>query len=559
MSAPTAADLTRENQELRQRLEEAEELIRAISSGSVDAFLVQKGAEDQVLVLDGVDKPYRLLIERMNQAAVTLTEDGTIIYANPSLSQLLGEGVANLIGTSIADYLQVSDRPAFERMLTDTKEDLELDALMLGANGQLIPVHLALATLLQPPRVLALIITDLTHQKKVEAERATLVAVQAAQKAAEAAAQSLRDADRRKDEFLAMLAHELRSPLAPIRNGLEILDRISSQEPEVLRTRQIMGRQVENLVRMVDDLLDVSRVSEGKIELRREQLDLRAAVNRALESAQSFINQKDQQLEVSLPDHPIPLQGDVIRICQTVVNLLSNASKFSPPGSDISLQVRQDGSQAIIEVKDGGIGIRPEMLPQIFELFAQANPTMGRSEGGLGIGLTLSRRLIELHGGKLIGTSDGLNKGSTFTIVLPTVEPGMAGPVAAKTGESAVVVEGRRVLVVDDNQDAAESLTVLLTLLGHVSRTETDSQQAVHTMREFRPDLVLLDIGMPGMSGYEIANMVRQLPELAGTRVVAVSGYGTERHRQRSLSTGFDGHLVKPVAVDQLKALLQSL
>lgn len=551
--------LALENQQLRARLEEAEDLIRAINSGSVDAFLVQKGAEDQVLVLDGVDKPYRLLIERMAQAAVTLTEDGTIIYANRRLSDLLGESTAVLVGAELADYLQVADRPAFRKILAETDGDAEMDASMRGPSGALIPVHLAAATLLQPPRILSLVITDLREQKRQESERLAHIEEQAARRVAESAAESLREADRRKDEFLAMLAHELRSPLAPIRNGLEILDRLSSQDPTIVKTRTIMTRQVESLVRLVDDLLDASRVSQGKIELKRERMDLRTSVTRALESAQGFIEKRQQKLEVALPDQPIYLNGDTIRLAQAVINLLSNASKFTPAGGEITLTVRREGDQASIVVRDTGMGIRPDMLSRIFELFAQVNASMGRTEGGLGIGLTLSRRLIELHGGTLEGASEGVNKGSQFTIRLP-VEPVTARvQTASCSEESPAVVTSRRILVVDDNRDAAESLTILLNLLGHESRTEIDSENAVRSVREFKPDLVLLDISMPGMSGYEIANLIRQQPELGTVRVVAVSGYGSERHRQRSLSTGFDGHLVKPVGVEQLEEILRSI
>jgi PAS domain S-box-containing protein len=564
-ASQTPEGLRRENDDLRQRLEEAEATIRAISGGEVDAFLVRQGAEDQVLVLDGVDRPYRLLIERIQQGAVTLTADGTIIYTNRCFAQMVVAPAADLLGTTLSEYVLAPDRPTLAQLL---KQGLAADAecelsLRHGGDATLLAL-LTASPLVEREGILCLVVTDLTQQKRHELERERLAQEHSARVAAERASEALREADRRKDEFLAMLGHELRNPLAPIRNGLQVLNLIDATEPEAQQTRAMMGRQVDNLVRMVDDLLDVGRVTQGKIKLQKERTDLKAVLTRAVESCRGFVDEHGHRLVVTLPDEPLPVEADVIRVAQVVINLLNNAAKFTPRGGTVSLSAERDAGadQAVVRVRDSGVGIAPGMLPKVFDLFAQVDPTVARSEGGLGIGLTLARRLVEMHGGSLEAASAGLGHGSEFIVRLPLAPGSATADGARPAGEPATGrahVPGRRILIVDDNRDSAESLAVLLRLLGHDVHLAYDGTQALQVAADFVPEMVLLDIGLPGTSGYEVARDLWSQAALRDVRVVALSGYGSADDRQRSLDAGFYEHLVKPVDIGVLESLLAAM
>jgi PAS domain S-box-containing protein len=369
----------------------------------------------------------------------------------------------------------------------------------------------------------------------------------------------LREADRRKDEFLATLAHELRNPLAPIRNALEI-QKLSGVDPAVVEeTRDVMERQFQQLVRLVDDLLDVSRVMRGKIELRLEQVDLATIVARAIETARPLIETQEHSLQVELAE-PLLVNADPVRLAQVIGNLLTNAAKYTERGGQISLTAKRDGQQAEVSLRDSGIGIAPEMLAQIFDLFVQADHSPTRSQGGLGIGLTLVKNLVAMHGGTVSAQSAGLGKGSEFVVRLPLA----AAPVkrtetfAPQRPEAAAA--GFRLLIVDDNEDAANSLAMLLRLQGHLSRVVHNGPDAVVVATAFRPDAILLDIGMPGMDGYEVARRIRERPQLAGVVIAALTGWGQEEDRRRTKAAGFDYHLVKPLdpkALDQLLAKLR--
>ncbi len=368
------------------------------------------------------------------------------------------------------------------------------------------------------------------------------------------AEQSLREADRRKDEFLAMLAHELRNPLAPLRNALEVLKLPDADPADAARMRAVMERQVEHLVRLVDDLLDVSRIMRGKIALRKEVVELAAVVMRAVETAQPLIEARAHELSVKVDDGAVPLEGDLVRLAQVVSNLLHNAAKYTEPGGRISLEARREGAEVVLCVRDNGVGIPPEVLPHVFDLFVQADRSMARSQGGLGIGLTVVKRLVELHGGRVEARSEGPGRGSEFIVRLPAAEGPKPAPKPrpAPDGQPAA---RRRALVVDDNADAAESLAVLLRSAGHEVRTAYDGPSALAAARDLRPEVVLLDLGLPGMDGCEVARRLRQLEGLQGALLVALTGYGSEEDRRRSKEAGFDRHLVKPVDPAELREL----
>lgn len=363
----------------------------------------------------------------------------------------------------------------------------------------------------------------------------------------------LRDADRRKNEFLAMLAHELRNPLAPIRNALVLLG-MPDLEPETAgEARAIMERQVEHMARLVDDLLDVSRIMHGRIELRPERLDLTTVVTRALETARPLIEDQWHEFSITLPETPISVQGDWIRLSQVVSNLLNNAAKYTEPGGRIELKVTQHDGQVELSVKDNGVGIDRDLLPRVFDLFTQSDRSIARSQGGLGIGLTLVQRLVQMHGGTVEARSPGAGRGSEFIVRLPLLKdspPPQALPSPELPGAP------RRVLVVEDNVGAAKILAMMLRKLGnHEVALAHDGLLALDAAAKFRPEIVLLDIGLPGLSGYEVAQRLREQPEFASTLLVALTGYGQEADRLRSREAGFDEHLVKPPALTSLKGI----
>jgi signal transduction histidine kinase/DNA-binding response OmpR family regulator len=367
----------------------------------------------------------------------------------------------------------------------------------------------------------------------------------------------IRESDRQKGVFLAMLAHELRNPLAPILNALHVL-RTPDADPEATaQARDIAERQVRHLARLVDDLLDVSRINTDKVELRRGPIDLREAVARAVEAARPLIEARGHELSVSVPDGPLRLTADEDRLEQILSNLLNNAAKYTEPGGRIALEVAREGDDAVVRVRDTGIGIAPELLPRVFDLFTQADRSLDRSQGGLGIGLTLVRRLVEMHGGSVSVSSAGVGRGSEFVVRLPLA----AGDEAALPTDDGRVDEPaderpKRVLVVDDNVDAARILSRLLTAGGHHVDVAHDGQAALEIARERPPDVVLLDIGLPGMDGYEVARRMRAMGDLDRTLLVALTGYGQEEDRRRSRESGFDQHLTKPVDPLAIKQLI---
>jgi signal transduction histidine kinase len=372
-------------------------------------------------------------------------------------------------------------------------------------------------------------------------------------------AEALREADRRKDEFLAMLAHELRNPLAPVLNGLHVIKQLEKSDTTIARVREIMERQVQNLARLVDDLLDVARITHGKINLRKGLVDVATVVKKSVETHSSQIEGRRQQLEISLPVDPAYLEADPARLEQVLTNLLNNASKYTPEGGRIQLTAGKEGNQIVICVKDTGIGIPVEMLPTIFEPFQQWSTAAGQSQGGLGIGLNLVRQLVELHGGTVRASSAGPGLGSEFVVRLPAVSEKLkreAGGTRDSGSRSISATAKRRILVVDDNKDAAKSLAMVLRLDGHEVRVAHSGLAALAIAEAEQPEVIVLDIGMPGLDGYEVAQRLRQRPGAEGVLLVALTGFGQEDDRRRSQEAGFDCHLVKPVAPDDLKRLL---
>ncbi len=374
-------------------------------------------------------------------------------------------------------------------------------------------------------------------------------------------AEQLAEMDRRKDEFLATLAHELRNPLAPIRNSLNILRLSCRTGPAPEHVLEMMERQVSHMVRLVDDLMEVSRITRGKIDLHKERTELAAIIRSAVDTSRPLIEAARHQLAVSVPTEPLILEVDSVRLSQVIANLLNNAAKYTEEGGQIWLTTRREQDHVVISIRDTGVGIPAEMLPRIFDMFAQVDRTLKRSQGGLGIGLHLARTLVEMHGGKIEAHSQGPGQGSEFILRFPLAQTDSSGEESCsrmydpRTGGSSQ----HRILIVDDNHDVADSLLILLQFLGADTFVAYDGQSALDALRIYRPSVVFLDIGMPGMDGHEVARQMRRMPEGRDVAIIAMTGWGQEEDRRRSKANGFNDHLVKPVNADALQALLASL
>jgi signal transduction histidine kinase/CheY-like chemotaxis protein len=369
----------------------------------------------------------------------------------------------------------------------------------------------------------------------------------------------LREADRHKNEFLATLAHELRNPLAPINNALHVIRRAGDNTHMLEQARAMMDRQVGHMVRLIDDLLDVSRITLGKIELRKERIELAAAVQDAIETSRPLIESLGHELCFKIPSHSIIVHGDRTRLAQVFANLLNNSAKYTKPGGHIELAIERQGSDVVVRVKDDGVGIPKDKLSSIFEMFTQVDGALERSGGGLGIGLSLVRGLVQMHGGHVEACSNGKGKGSEFTVRLPIV---LSPPVRDEEAANDAAVESgskHRILVVDDNRDSAISLSLMLKLMGHVVETSHDGLQAVEAAGSFLPDVALVDIGLPGLNGYEVCRQIRQQSWGTEMVLIALTGWGQDEDKRRSKEAGFNFHLVKPVDVAILENLLAGL
>jgi signal transduction histidine kinase len=464
---------------------------------------------------------------------------------------LAEEVVATDKFTSLADAIGQqppwSDLPIL--LITAQGADSPNVAVALEAIGNVTLIE-------RPTRVPALISAVQTALKARERQYQARNYLEERERTTEA----LKQADRRKDEFLASLAHELRNPLAPIRNSLQILRMSASSDPTVERVCEMMERQVNRMVRLVDDLMEVSRITRGLIELRKEETDLATIIREAVETSKPLIEAGQHQLAISLPPDVIPIYGDALRLGQVFSNLLNNAAKYTDTGGQIWLTARREGSDAVVSVRDNGIGLSADALSIVFDMFMQADRSTNRSHGGLGIGLTLVKSLVELHGGTVSAHSEGLEQGSEFTVRLPIPVGRHFAPVqptVARRGSRASVP--RRVLVVDDNQDAAYTMAMLLRTLGSEVEIAIDGLTALTSLESYRPDVVLLDIGMPEMDGFEVARRIRQCAEFDNIVLIALTGWGQTEDRNRTRAAGFNHHLVKPADITVLQSLLRTV
>jgi PAS domain S-box-containing protein len=522
--------------------------------GVVIDATVQKQAEERMLASD---ERYRTLfdsvddgvcvIEMLYDAAGTPC-DYRFLEVNPAFER--HAGLHDAIGQTVRALNPSHEQHWFDTYgrVAATGEAVRFVNEAVGLN-RWYDVYAARVGAPGSHRVVVLF-TDITERRRTEVELRRL-------------ADDLAEQDRLKTEFLATLAHELRNPLAPIRSGLQLMRRTKADPAAVARVQDIMDRQLDHLVHLVDDLLDIARITRGQVDLKPALIDLGEVLNAAVETSMPLIESARHRLDVRLPDTPLALHADFTRITQVVSNLLNNAAKYTPRGGAIVLAAERDGDQALIAVSDNGIGIPPEALEDVFKMFTQVSQHAQHIPGGLGIGLSLVRSLVELHGGTITAASAGAGQGSVFTVRLPLArrEP-PAAPVdaaagaAAGTDTGADAAAGLRVLVVDDNRDAAETLGALIGMMGHDVVVANDGHQALRKMTAMLPQVVFLDIGMPGMSGYEVAQAARRDPRLDGTRLVALTGWGGEADRARTREAGFDEHLTKPATVAAIEGVL---
>jgi signal transduction histidine kinase/CheY-like chemotaxis protein len=492
------------------------------------------------------------MVESMSEGAATLIGDGIVAYANTRLASMLRAPLERLLGGSLVEYLDPADAERFKRICAAAREGFQFEEMELRcSDGTTLPARIALNPLpsssqsngSSPP--LCLVVTDLTDSRR----NAELAAAIKERLSAEAA---LREASRHKDVFLAMLAHELRNPLSPIRNASAILMRLVGSAPQAQALIAMITRQTDHLARLVDDLLDVSRIAQNRIELRKETIEIGEIIDYAVETVQPIMREKSHRLRVDHPGEALHVFGDRARLAQSLSNLLHNAAKYTDSGGSITLVIRATEAHIDFEIHDDGNGISRELLPHVFELFVQADRTLDRAQGGLGIGLSLVKGLIEMHGGTITAASDGPQRGSTFTVQLPRAAP----PEVVDGAGELLSVPMRRVLIVDDNVDAADSLAQLLKGNGHEVETAYSATAALECLASRSPEFVLLDIGLPELDGYQLAGRVRALPHLNETRLIAVTGYGQAEDRQRARAAGFDDHLVKPVDLPALDRIL---
>jgi len=460
-------------------------------------------------------------------------------FVNKAYAERYGMSPRDLVGVHVADVLGdeafAQLKPYADRACAGEHDDFEVELDYQGIGSQWIRCAYApeLDDHGNPVGWIAAII-DITDRKRAE--------------------EALRQADRRKDEFLAVLGHELRNPLAPLRAGIELLKE-AEQRPDLLRNlREMMERQLAHLIHLVDDLLDLARVTRGDIELQRAPLDLRAVIRAAVELGMPLIEERRHRLEVSAGDSPLPVQGDFQRLTRVVGNLLSNAAKYTEAGGTIGVTAGIENDQVVVRVHDTGYGIPVNRLHDVFEMFSQVPEHRARTGGGgIGIGLALSRQLVTLHGGSIRAESAGLGHGSEFIVSLPLAA---RGPEVAEIPEAAAARSARRVLVVDDNRDAAESLRLVLELDGHEVEAVNGAREALRAVEDFRPQVVLLDIGLPDIDGYEVARRIRARPDGGSIRLFALTGWAQEGDKRKAYEAGFDEHLTKPVDSSLLRALI---
>lgn len=522
-------------QALQARLAEAEETLRAIRAGEIDAVVVHGPAGEQVFTLRNADYPYRTLVEQMQDGAAILSRDGDILYCNRSLAQLIAKPMQEVIGEPILQFFAGDDREAVASLLASGYGKRR--GRLIASSGISTDVLLSLtSTLTDGIERGSLIVTDLSELQDARLSRDR----------AEQRSQA-------KDEFMAMLAHELRNPLSAISAALEVLQVAGGNENAAQRARAIIARQTRHLSRLVDDLLEVARAITGKVALSGAPLELTDAVRRTVAQLAQRAHERQIEIELEVGGEARWIYGDAVRIEQIITNVISNAIKYTSPGGVIRVTLAGQQREAVLRVSDTGLGIAPELLSRIFDPFVQGERTLERAEGGLGVGLTLVRRLVELHGGTVSASSEGPGRGSTFTIRLPIIPPPESKAIRPPIPNSTAP---KRILLIEDNPDARETFRMMLELAGHEVLEADEGRSGLELLMSALPDIAVIDVGLPGLDGYEIASRFRREPQSSRVMLVALTGYGTPEARERSRQAGFDHHLIKPVDPDVLREIM---
>lgn len=492
------------------------------------------------------------IVESSDDAIVSKTLEGRILSWNSGASRIFGYQAEEVIGKPITIIIPPELHAQEQQILTKIKSGERIDhydTIRMTKDGRRIPISLTISPVRSSSGEIigaSKIARDISERKRTE-------------EMLRHSQEALREADRRKDEFLALLAHELRNPLAPIRYALAASKKTECSPAQRARAEEIIDRQVAQMSRLLEDLLDVSRIARGKLELKKKLTELSIAVSVAAETARPLFNARQQEFHLDLPTEPLQLYADPVRLAQVFTNLLVNAAKYTDAGGRINLRALRDGDQVVVSVRDSGIGISAEMLPRLFTMFSQEHTALGRAEGGLGVGLWLVRGLLSLHGGSIEARSDGPGQGSEFIVRLPVGAPADERSPVEPVSTGPQVEAGLKVLVVDDNRDAADTCAMLLELSGHHVQTAYGGRRALELAEAFRPHAVLLDIGLPDINGYELAQRIRATPWGGDIVLVAVTGWGQTEDRQRAAQAGFTQHLVKPIAADSLESLLRAL
>src|SRR3984957_1858978 len=492
------------------------------------------------------EERFRLLVNSVREYAIFMLDaEGCVASWNLGAERIIGYTAAEIIGRSVACLYpaEAAERGAPQRDLATVVAHggmeingrrVRKDGTRFWANVVICSVHDLDGKL----RGFAQVTRDLTERKQFK---------------------ELEESQQRTHEFLAMLSHELRNPLAPLKTAVDVMRLRELSDPVMIRARDVIDRQVQHLTHIIDELLDVSRITSGRIRLTSEMLDLEEIVLRAVEAARPLLDSKGHTLEIQTPGSHLWVRGDLTRLTQVFVNLLNSAAKYSPDRGHIGVSIRSTDKSAAVHIRDNGIGIAAELLPRMFDLFTQGDRPLDRTDGGLGVGLALVHRLVSLHGGVVKAFSEGIGRGSELVVTLPQYCQEISMPVASDPPPPEPQQKRRRLMVIDDNKDAAESMSMLFELWGHEVICTYEGRAALETAAKYRPDAVFLDIGLPGMDGYEIAERLRELPESAHTVIVAITGYGQDEDRRRSREAGIDHHLVKPVSPETLHKLLDSL
>jgi len=515
-------------------------------------FEDERTLEQRVLLVAPTRRDAEVTCMLLEKAAVACRLCGDLGELVSEIAR--GVGVVMLTDRSLFD-------PALERVIDALESQPTWSDVPVVVLTQAHPTQSIASQVLDRFRNLTVLDRPTSPRSMISAVRAALRArerqyeLRAQLQAQQAAEQALREADKRKDEFLATLAHELRNPLAPLLTGLHLLG--ASLEPSrAQQVRQMMDRQVTQLVKLIDDLLEVSRIATGKVVLKSRRVDMRNVVEAAIESTQPMITAFEHSLRVDLPSTPVWVHADDSRLEQVISNLLNNACKYTPRRGKIAVGLTQENDKAVLRVTDNGVGIPREMLPLVFEMFTQVDRNLDRAQGGLGIGLSLVRRLMALHGGEVTADSAGPNQGSTFSIALPLDASEHVSSSAHVKEESTRVTPQRRILVVDDNRDAAESLSILLAAQGHETRTAYGGEAALALAAAFHPEMVFCDLGMPGINGFEVAKRLRQVRK--NIVLVALTGWGTEEDKRKTREGGFDFHITKPITMKDVDRIVRS-